>query len=60
MSQKNNSLAIDEILFEEQFQPQLSIIVNLRNGMGINGLASDLTTRIDDVVSISGKVTVSF
>lgn len=60
MSPKNSSLAHDEIIFEEQYQPQLNLIINVRKGINNDALLPNLAAEIEQVVSISGKVTVSF
>lgn len=55
MSPKNSSLAIEESIFEEQFEPQLNLIINGRKGN--LELIADLAA---EVVNITGRVTVSF
>jgi hypothetical protein len=63
VSPKYNSLAYDttqEQILDEGFEPQLSVIVTGHNGKVIDSISSTFKELSDEVVRITGRITVSF
>lgn len=65
MSPKYSSLAFDEVNeqiteIEEGFEPELSLLVNMRKCSLRNSSSSTFTNESDEIVKVRGRVTVSF
>lgn len=66
MSQKISSLAIDDykghspIVADVEFTPQLNLIIKKRTGSLRDSLTSSFTTETSEVVSVSGRLIISF